>query len=138
MYLIRRGPDGYGLSVVYRGLDKYQGHDTGLFVSQVVAGGAAMRAGLRREDRVVRINKKIPRSIEEAVELMKRARSYIEMVIIRHEVSTLPRTKGIMKQPQQQHQQQQQQQQQKQDHVDTDDEEIEQHKKDVASKVRLQ
>ena len=95
-----------------------------------------MRAGLRREDRVVRINKKIPRSIEEAVELMKRARSYIEMVIIRHEVSTLPRTKGIMKQPQQQ--QQQQQQQQKQDHADTDDEEIEQHKKDVASKVRLQ
>ena len=92
-----------------------------------------MRAGLRRDDRVVRINKKIPRSIEEAVELMKRARSYIEMVIIRHEVSTLPRTKGIMKQPQQQ-----QQQQQKQDHVDTDDEEIEQHKKDVASKVRLQ
>ena len=60
--------------MVWRGQDKYDRGDTGLFVSQVVSGGAAMRAGLRAQDRLVRINKKIPRTIEEAVDLMKMAK----------------------------------------------------------------
>ena len=41
---------------------------------QVVGGGAAARAGLRRGDRVVRINSKVPRSLEEAVSLLKKSK----------------------------------------------------------------
>ena len=70
----------------------YRGQDQGVFVSQVgarsrvtchvyhvsrvqvVGGGAAARAGLRRGDRVVRINSKVPRSLEEAVSLLKKSK----------------------------------------------------------------
>ena len=60
--------------MVYRGQDKYNVGDTGLFVSQVVTGGAAMRSGLMTNDKLVRINKKTPRTIEEAVDLMKKSK----------------------------------------------------------------
>lgn len=67
---------------MYRGHDKYNDGDTGLFVSQVVSGGAAMRSGLRTNDRLVRINKKTPKSIEEAVDLMKKSKvSYLIVVV---------------------------------------------------------
>ena len=44
---VKRGQKGYGLSLVYRGPDKYEEKDLGVFVSRVVAGGQAERNGLR-------------------------------------------------------------------------------------------
>lgn len=44
---VKRGQKGYGLSLVYRGPDKYEEKDLGVFVSRVVAGGQAERYGLR-------------------------------------------------------------------------------------------
>ena len=74
LFDFRRGPQGYGMSVVYRGLDKYDRNNTGIFVSQVVPGGAAVRAGLNKDDRILRINKKSPRNIEEAIEILKKSK----------------------------------------------------------------
>ena len=44
---VKRGPKGFGLSLVYRGLDKYQEKDTGVFVSRVLSGGQSEKYGLR-------------------------------------------------------------------------------------------
>ena len=44
---VKRGSKGYGLSLVFRGLDKYQEKDTGIFVSRVLPGGQSERGGLR-------------------------------------------------------------------------------------------
>ena len=41
---------------------------------QVVSGGPAMRAGLEREDRVVRINNKTPRNIQDAIEMLRKSK----------------------------------------------------------------
>ena len=73
-YNFRRGPQGYGMSVVYHGLDKYDRSNTGIFVSQVVPGGAAVRSGLNKDDRILRINKKSPRNIEEAIEILRQSK----------------------------------------------------------------
>ena len=62
------------MSVVYRGLDKYDRNNTGIFVSQVVPGGAAVRSGLNKDDRILRINKKSPRNIEEAIEILRKSK----------------------------------------------------------------
>ena len=44
---VKRGHRGYGLSLVYRGLDKYAERDTGVFVSRVLPGGQSEKYGLR-------------------------------------------------------------------------------------------
>ena len=44
---VKKGQKGYGLSLVYRGPDKYEEKDLGVFVSRIVAGGQAERYGLR-------------------------------------------------------------------------------------------
>ena len=36
---VDRGSRGFGLSLIYRGLDKYEEKDTGIFVARVVPGG---------------------------------------------------------------------------------------------------
>ena len=82
---VRRGSQGLGLSLIYRGRDKFDRRDTGLYISQVVPGGAAMRAGLRKGDKILSINKKSPKKIEEAIEILKKAKTYIELVVERPE-----------------------------------------------------
>ena len=92
-----RGPQGFGLSVISRAGDRFSPTEAGLFVSQVspvqseasidlnrpirivivcqvVSGGPAMRAGLEREDRVVRINNKTPRNIQDAIEMLRKSK----------------------------------------------------------------
>jgi len=39
---VERGSRGFGLSLIYRGLDKYEEKDTGIFVARVVPGGIFM------------------------------------------------------------------------------------------------
>ena len=40
---VERGSRGFGLSLIYRGLDKFEEKDTGIFVARVVPGGQAAR-----------------------------------------------------------------------------------------------
>ena len=49
---VERGSRGFGLSLIYRGLDKYEEKDTGIFVARVVPGGQAARYGVREDDKV--------------------------------------------------------------------------------------
>ena len=46
---IKRNSKGFGLSLIYRGLDKYEEADTGVFVARVVPGGMSEKYGLRWE-----------------------------------------------------------------------------------------
>ena len=39
----RDAKGGFGLSLIYRGLDKYEEKDTGIFVARVVPGGTITR-----------------------------------------------------------------------------------------------
>ena len=39
-----------------------------------MAGGAAMKSGLRKEDRVVKINNKLPKTIEEVIDVLKKSK----------------------------------------------------------------
>ena len=87
--------------MVSRAGDRFSPADTGLFVSQVrsqsgasissivksqvVSGGPALRAGLEKEDRVVRINNKTPRSIQDAIEILRKSK----VNIANHSISPL-------------------------------------------------
>ena len=82
---VRKGSQGLGLSLIYRGRDRFDKRDTGLYISQLVPGGAAVRAGLRKEDRIVMINKKCPKTMEESIGILKKAKTYIELVVERKE-----------------------------------------------------
>ena len=44
---VKRGQKGYGLSLMFRGADKYETKDTGIFVSRVLPGGQSEKGGLR-------------------------------------------------------------------------------------------
>lgn len=44
---VKRGQKGYGLSLMFRGADKYEPKDTGIFVSRVLPGGQSEKGGLR-------------------------------------------------------------------------------------------
>ena len=44
---IKKNSKGFGLSLIYRGLDKYEEKDTGIFVARVVPGGMSEKYGLR-------------------------------------------------------------------------------------------
>ncbi|XP_023332393.1 discs large homolog 1-like protein [Eurytemora carolleeae] len=70
---VSRGTKGFGLSLIYRGLDKFPAPETGIFVARVVPGGSSHRAGLQENDKVLRINKKAPRDVDEAVNIIKKA-----------------------------------------------------------------
>ena len=51
---VKRGSHGFGLSLVYRGVDLFEENDTGVFVSKLVPGGNAQRAGLKKNDKVLK------------------------------------------------------------------------------------
>ena len=82
---IKRNSKGYGLSLIYRGLDKYEEADTGVFVARVVPGGMSEKYGLRENDRVLSINNIWPKSVEEAVGIIKEAGKNIEVLVERRE-----------------------------------------------------
>ena len=82
---VERGSRGFGLSLIYRGLDKYDEKDTGIFVARVVAGGQAARYGVRENDKILTINSKTPRNVDDAVGVIKQAGNQIKLVVLREE-----------------------------------------------------
>ena len=50
---------GFGLSLIYKGLDKYEEHEVGVFVARVVPGGQSQKAGLKENDKILKINNKV-------------------------------------------------------------------------------
>jgi len=82
---VERGSRGFGLSLIYRGLDKYEEKDTGIFVARVVPGGQAARFGVRENDKILTINSKTPRNVDDAVGVIKQAGSQIKLVVLREE-----------------------------------------------------
>ena len=57
---VDRGSKGYGLSLMYRGTDRYEKKDIGIFVAKVIPGGQAERSGVQGDDKVLTINGKTP------------------------------------------------------------------------------
>jgi len=82
---VERGSRGFGLSLIYRGLDKYEEKDTGIFVARVVPGGQAARYGVRENDKILTINSKTPRNVDDAVGVIKQAGQQIKLVVLREE-----------------------------------------------------
>lgn len=82
---VERGSRGFGLSLIYRGLDKYDEKDTGIFVARVVPGGQAARYGVRENDKILTINSKTPRNVDDAVGVIKQAGNQIKLVVLREE-----------------------------------------------------
>lgn len=71
--------------MIYRGLDKYEEKDTGIFVARVVPGGQAARYGVREDDKILTINGKTPRNVDDAVGVIKQAGNQIKLVVLRAE-----------------------------------------------------
>jgi C-terminal processing protease CtpA/Prc len=80
---VNRGSHGFGLSLVYRGVDLFDENDTGVFVSKLVPGGNAQRAGLKKNDKVLKINKRVPKDVNESVDLIRKAGRHISLQIER-------------------------------------------------------
>lgn len=68
---VDRGSRGFGLSLIYKGLDKYEEKDTGIYVARVVPGGQAQRFGVKVNDKILTINGKTPRNVDDAVGVIK-------------------------------------------------------------------
>eukprot|EP00092_Neocalanus_flemingeri_P070020 GFUD01085895.1.p2 GENE.GFUD01085895.1~~GFUD01085895.1.p2 ORF type:complete len:234 (-),score=53.29 GFUD01085895.1:289-885(-) len=75
----------FGLSLIYRGLDKYEEKETGIFVARVVPGGQAAKFGVKENDKIISINNKTPRNIDDAVGIIKEAEQSIKLVVVRQE-----------------------------------------------------
>jgi len=71
--------------LIYRGLDKYEEKDTGIFVARVVPGGQAARYGVREGDKIISINNKNPRNVDDAVGIIKEAGKSIKLMLLRQE-----------------------------------------------------
>ena len=82
---LKKGSHGLGLSLIFKGRDKYSKEQTGLYISQLVPGGPAIRSGLKKEDKILMINKKSPKNIEESIEILKKSKSAIDLVVERQE-----------------------------------------------------
>ena len=82
---IKRGSRGFGLSLIYRGLDKYPEQETGIFVAKVVPGGQSERCGLKEDDKIISISNQTPRNVEDAVGIIKDAGKFVQVVIVRQE-----------------------------------------------------
>ena len=82
---VERGSRGFGLSLIYRGMDKYEEKDTGIFVARVVPGGQAARYGVRENDKIYTINAKTPKNVDDAVGVIKQAGNQIKLVVLREE-----------------------------------------------------
>ena len=80
---IEKGPKGFGFSLIYRGLDKFQEKDTGIFVSRVVPDGEADNFGAQENDKILTINSKTPSNVEDAVGIIKQAGNQITLVVLR-------------------------------------------------------
>ena len=85
MLQIKRGSRGFGLSLIYRGLDKYPEQETGIFVAKVVPGGQSERCGLKEDDKIISISNQTPRNVEDAVGIIKDAGKFVQVVIVRQE-----------------------------------------------------
>ena len=61
-----------------------------MFVARVVPGGMAAHYGVRENDKVLTINAKTPRNVDDAVALIKHAGPQIKLVVLRedHEYSS--------------------------------------------------
>ena len=80
-----RGSRGFGLSLIYRGLDKYEEKETGIFVARVVPQGQAAKYGAKENDKIISINNKTPRNVDDAVGIIKEAGKSIKLVVVRQE-----------------------------------------------------
>eukprot|EP00092_Neocalanus_flemingeri_P013003 GFUD01014013.1.p1 GENE.GFUD01014013.1~~GFUD01014013.1.p1 ORF type:complete len:709 (+),score=215.46 GFUD01014013.1:147-2273(+) len=89
---VERGSRGFGLSLIYKGLDQYPEEDTGTFVAKVVPGGNSQRAGLRENDKILKINNKVPRDVNDAVNFIKKAGRNMILTIERDDMSESPRS----------------------------------------------
>ena len=86
---VERDCGAFGLSLIYRGLDKNEEKDTGIFVARVIPGGQAARCGVRENDKIFTINAKTPGNMDDAVSLIKQAGTQIQMVVLREEHITI-------------------------------------------------
>ena len=82
---VDRSSRGFGLSLIYRGLDKFEEKDTGIFVARVVPGGQAARFGVKENDKIISINNKNPRNVDDAVGIIKDAGKHIKLMLLRQE-----------------------------------------------------
>jgi len=82
---VDRSNRGFGLSLIYRGLDKYEEKDTGIFVARVVPGGQAARFGVKENDKIISINNRNPRNVDDAVGIIKEAGKSIKLMLLRQE-----------------------------------------------------
>ena len=82
---VERSSRGFGLSLIYRGLDKFEEKDTGIFVARVVPGGQAARFGVKENDKIISINNKNPRNVDDAVGIIKDAGKSIKLMLLRQE-----------------------------------------------------
>jgi len=87
---VERGSRGFGLSLIYKGLDKYPEEETGTFVAKCVPGGNSQRAGLQENDKILKINNKVPRDVNDAVNFIKKAGRNMILSIERNDVSASP------------------------------------------------
>lgn len=84
-FRVTRDKSGFGLSLIFRGLDNFQQKDTGIFVARIVEGGAAKKSGLEKDDKIMTINRRTPRNVEEAVQIIKESQSGLDILIEREE-----------------------------------------------------
>ena len=82
---VDRSSRGFGLSLIYRGLDKFEEKDTGIFVARVVPGGQSARFGVKENDKIISINNKNPRNVDDAVGIIKDAGKSIKLMLLRQE-----------------------------------------------------
>ena len=82
---IDRGSRGFGLSLMYRGTDRFEKKETGIFVAKVIPGGQAERSGVLGDDKVLTINGKTPKDVDHAVDIIKGSKSQIKLIITRRE-----------------------------------------------------
>jgi len=96
---VERGTKGFGLSLIYKGLDRYHEDETGVFVAKIVPGGQSQRAGLKENDKILKINNKVPSNVNDAVHCIKKAGRNLLLTIERRdateETGNLSRTGSV-------------------------------------------
>ena len=75
------------MSLIYKGLDKYSEDEVGVFVAKIVPGGQSQRAGLKENDKILRINNKAPANVNDAVHFIKKAGRNLLLTIERGDVT---------------------------------------------------
>jgi C-terminal processing protease CtpA/Prc len=92
---VNSGSQVYGLSLLYRGAGLFEENDIGVVVSKLVPGGNAQRAGLKENDKVLKINKKVPKDVNESVDLIRKAGGHISLQIERWDEDKFEHLKRI-------------------------------------------